>query len=403
MEQEAHRWRTGRGHPRIDTLGDVPTLGYMHGPPTIGRENRQGVHDPTEASRVDVSSSMPPLTFCLDQSQPTIALLRGARISSAGSHGVGNSNRPCTTVVSRVASTLGPTVFPFPAATAEAASAFSGPGQRRSIHSTGGSLRPSHRGLQQPTLPQAWVPPGARSGSGGTIRSPIHAGTAPVTGSRIKSATPTGEKQSRRSESRKRLRRAEGRAAAQGAQTRAGIAAAKGRQDRTAKRLADATAAAPDPAGFERSEFLCTDGVTLIPYAVVGNGVSPMTDAPSVGIDGAGKENQEDSGGSNETEFVEETSSAVLSFVAVHDFFDSLEKTFLLFKPLVLRHPGCQVLCFNSPGQAGTRLPVEPQGLLTNVWIADRLDELMQVKKTEHWLNWLCSRTFASNAWWLTT
>lgn len=73
------------------------------------------------------------------------------------------------------------------------------------------------------------------------------------------------------------------------------------------------------------------------------------------------------------------TVKTVLSFVTIHDFFDTLEKTFLLFKPLVLRYPGCQVLCFNTPGQAGTQMPPEPEILLTNEWIADRLDELMQV------------------------
>lgn len=173
--------------------------------------------------------------------------------------------------------------------------------------------------------------------------------------------------------------------------TRAGRAAAKRHQDRVGERLANATAAAPDPAGFERSEFLCADGVTLMPYAVVGTG-APLLTAPSTiaGSGGAlapqkvgGQPDGNRGGAEKERALGQEgggTKGGVLSFVVVHDFFDTLEKTFLLFKPLVLKYPGCQVLCFNSPGQAGTRLPPEPEGLLTNVWIADRLDELMQVK-----------------------
>lgn len=142
------------------------------------------------------------------------------------------------------------------------------------------------------------------------------------------------------------------------------------------ERLANATAAPPDPAGFERSEFVCADGVTLVPYAVVGIGVLQVA---------AGADPSQDHSGDGAGERGSEKDDAgapsrVLNFVAVHDFFDTLDKTFLLFKPLVLKHPGCQVLCFNSPGQAGTRLPPEPEGLLTNVWVADRLHELMQVK-----------------------
>lgn len=165
--------------------------------------------------------------------------------------------------------------------------------------------------------------------------------------------------------------------------------AAKRRQDRVGERLAQATAAAPDPAGFERAEFLCADGVTLMPYAVVGTG-APLLTAPSTTVSGGrapGHVGGQQEGAENERESNQEggvPNGGVLSFVVVHDFFDTLEKTFLLFKPLVLKYPGCQVLCFNSPGQAGTRLPPEPEGLLTNVWLADRLDELMQVNPTQN-------------------
>lgn len=154
------------------------------------------------------------------------------------------------------------------------------------------------------------------------------------------------------------------------------------------ERLANATAAAPDPAGFERSEFLCADGVTLMPYAVVGKG-APLLYAPATTTTSGGPPEEEGEhqarvdGRDEEQGFGENggvANGGVLSFVVVHDFFDTLEKTFLLFKPLVLKYPGCQVMCFNSPGQAETRLPPEPEGLLTNTWVADRLDELMQVQ-----------------------
>ncbi|CAM9236976.1 unnamed protein product [Choristocarpus tenellus] len=117
------------------------------------------------------------------------------------------------------------------------------------------------------------------------------------------------------------------------------------RQEKLVSRLADPDALPPDPAGFEQHTFICEDRVTRIPYAVFG------TAKPS---------------------------AHTVSFVVVHDFFDTLEKTFLLFKPLVLQHPGCQVLCFNIPGQAGTSCPPESECVLTNVWVADRLNELMQ-------------------------
>lgn len=200
-----------------------------------------------------------------------------------------------------------------------------------------------------------------------TIGSPTRAGDA-------SSKAMRGERPIRSAEAGESSRpatRAEG-------QTRAGRAAIKGRQDRIAERLANATAAAPDPAGFERSEFLCADGVTLIPYAVTGTGASLLPALSSPEADGSAAAEEK----STEKQPTREAPVAVLSFVVVHDFFDTLEKTFMLFKPLLLRYPGCQMLCFNSPGQAGTCLPPEPEGLLTNVWVAERLDELMQVLST---------------------
>lgn len=252
---------------------------------------------------------------------------------------------------------------------------------------------------------RAWVPAGARAGSGESIGSPSRARTAatttmlmtaasfPATAGGVVNPSDRNGGDSRAGRSGSRHAGAGAGAKAGGTrdhrgkgqtQTRAGRAAAKGRQDRVAERLANATAAAPDPAGFERSEFVCADGVTLVPYAVVGIGGLPVAAGvePSGGSGGDGAD-ERGRGGKDDASAAAAAAtpaSHVINFVAVHDFFDTLEKTFLLFKPLVLKHPGCQVLCFNSPGQAGTRLPREPEGLLTNVWVADRLHELMQVK-----------------------
>lgn len=227
------------------------------------------------------------------------------------------------------------------------------------------------RDPKQPTLPHAWVPAGAGSGASGSIGPSNRAGPAPVLGTAISGANANGGKGEVNTANNGKQG---GERQVTAGTTRSGRAAARGRQSRTADRLADATAAPPDPAGFERSEFLCADGVTLIPFAVAGKaeiGKGP----PRVALQTEGKGEQAvDKGAGEETTTV----SPVLSFVAVHDFFDTLEKTFLLFKPLILRHPGCQLLCFNSPGQAGTRLPPESERLLTNDWVADRLDELMQ-------------------------
>ena len=77
-----------------------------------------------------------------------------------------------------------------------------------------------------------------------------------------------------------------------------------------------------------------------------------------------------------------------VNFVVCHDFFDTCEATRILFKPIVERHLGCQVLVFNYPCQAGTRFPVpsseearhqDPdEASLNNDWCAARLHELLQ-------------------------
>ena len=100
-------------------------------------------------------------------------------------------------------------------------------------------------------------------------------------------------------------------------------------------------------------EFRCADGITKIPYIVLGN-----------------------------------VSLAVkrCNFIVVHDFFDTCDATAIMFKPLVQVHDGCQVICFNYPGQANTvwpRLPAAErergakEPILNNDWMADRLHELL--------------------------
>lgn len=318
----------------------------------------------------------PLLPMALVSAQVTSEVQSANQLSPSSAYGVGSSAHPWTTTASRVAATLGPTVFPFQSLAPP--SACIGSTFRHVEQSTVDGARWSalkHPEIPQTMLPQAWVPAGARSGCAKPFEPLTRSCTAPIAKSRVGPASRIQKhSNSSRVGSKSPQNAALGEAKA-GKQARPGRVAEKGRQDRIAERLANATAAPPDPAGFERSEFLCADGVTLMPYAIVGIAASPST---GVGETRRGAENQSISS-RNEGEAVQ-TAPRVLNFVVVHDFFDTLEKTFLLFKPLVLRHPGCQVLCFNSPGQSGTRLPPEPEGLLTNVWVADRLDELMQVK-----------------------
>ena len=75
------------------------------------------------------------------------------------------------------------------------------------------------------------------------------------------------------------------------------------------------------------------------------------------------------------------------NFIIVHDFYDTYDSTSIALRPLVSHHAGCQVLCFNYPGQAHTVWPrpsvAERQRgakeqVINNDWIADRLHELLQ-------------------------
>jgi len=80
------------------------------------------------------------------------------------------------------------------------------------------------------------------------------------------------------------------------------------------------------------------------------------------------------------------------NFIIVHDFFDCCDATAILFKPIVQRHDGCQILCFNYPGQAHTTWPRPPQAerlrgakepIHNNEWIADKMHELLQYAEGE--------------------
>jgi alpha-beta hydrolase superfamily lysophospholipase len=101
-------------------------------------------------------------------------------------------------------------------------------------------------------------------------------------------------------------------------------------------------------------EFRCADGITKLPYMVLGQ--------VSLNV-------------------------SKCNFVVIHDFFDTCDATAIMMKPIVQRHEGCQVFCFNYPGQAHTVWPRlsaaekergarEP--ILNNDWIADRLNELLR-------------------------
>lgn len=88
-------------------------------------------------------------------------------------------------------------------------------------------------------------------------------------------------------------------------------------------RLANAGQSALPKVSSEKS-FACSDGRTHLPYRVCG-----------------------DPGASS-------GATASCNFVVVHDFFDNVDKTEVLFRPVTRKHRGCRVLAFSYPGQAGT-------------------------------------------------
>ena len=98
-------------------------------------------------------------------------------------------------------------------------------------------------------------------------------------------------------------------------------------------RLANAGQSAMPEVAASGKGFVCSDGRTRLPYRVCGD-------------PGA-------SGGVADS----------CSFVVVHDFFDNVDKTEVLFRPVTRRHRGCRVLAFSYPGQAGTVFRVPPSML----------------------------------------
>ncbi|RLN64882.1 hypothetical protein BBJ28_00011276 [Nothophytophthora sp. Chile5] len=102
--------------------------------------------------------------------------------------------------------------------------------------------------------------------------------------------------------------------------------------------------------GLGESVFTCQDGVTQIPYAVIGQPVGE-------GIK--------------------------CNLVVFHDLFDTLESTRVFFQPIVARNLGARALLFNFPGQAGSAYAVDDQVsedekvVLNNMWLARRVHELL--------------------------
>lgn len=100
-------------------------------------------------------------------------------------------------------------------------------------------------------------------------------------------------------------------------------------QAHASERLANAgQSTLPEVASAE--SFVCPDGRSRLPYRVCGNPGASSGVAESC------------------------------NFVVVHDFFDNVDKTEVLFRPITRRHRGCRVLTFSYPGQAGTVFRIPP-------------------------------------------
>lgn len=90
------------------------------------------------------------------------------------------------------------------------------------------------------------------------------------------------------------------------------------------------SAQASMPAVALGKDFVCSDGKTRLPYRVCGD---PAATGDAV---------------------------QACNFVVVHDLFDNVDKTEVLFRPVTRRHRGCRVLAFSYPGQSGTVFRVPP-------------------------------------------
>ncbi|KAG1700266.1 hypothetical protein DVH05_012071 [Phytophthora capsici] len=98
------------------------------------------------------------------------------------------------------------------------------------------------------------------------------------------------------------------------------------------------------------SVFTCQDGVTQIPYAIIGQPIGETVKC---------------------------------NLVVFHDLFDTLESTRVFFRSIVARNVGARALFFNFPGQAGTAYAVDDNAaeedklVLNNMWLARRVHELL--------------------------
>ncbi|KAE9112432.1 hypothetical protein PF010_g10443 [Phytophthora fragariae] len=96
--------------------------------------------------------------------------------------------------------------------------------------------------------------------------------------------------------------------------------------------------------------FTCQDGVTQIPYAVIGQPIGETVKC---------------------------------NLVVFHDLFDTFESTRVFIRPIVARNVGARALLFNFPGQAGSAYTVDDQAreedklVLNNMWLARRVHELL--------------------------
>lgn len=125
----------------------------------------------------------------------------------------------------------------------------------------------------------------------------------------------------------------------------------------------------------EPKEFICSDGITKMPYMVLGLSRS-ISFSPSHMVSFLHISLISTLIGSISLESKRD------NFIVIHDFFDTLDATAIFLKPIVQRHDGCQILCFNYPGQANTTWPRPPAAekhrgakdiTVNNDWIADKI------------------------------
>lgn len=178
--QEAHRWRTGRGHPHTGLLGAA------------------NLADPTGITDTFSTGSMPPSVYpkwTVPQTDKNPSGEPDRQQAGAPFHNHNNTSaRPSATSTTRDAAAIGPAVFPFPPATPAATASTKDkhwPHSRQGGEGTGsrqtGATFAGLRDFKHPTVPQGWVLAGAASGLGvgsaGTgARSPTRVGTAPSLG-----------------------------------------------------------------------------------------------------------------------------------------------------------------------------------------------------------------------------